>query len=154
MRNNSFTDPEWWKTLKPGWQAGEWPASRPWSAASTRTRTSSSPTNGRRSGGTDTQREPATPEEAAELERHDFGSWRPSVNGSAAINIRRPPKLKPWYGKHCKRVTFHDDYLESFNRLTFTWWTPTGWGRTGQRRPGGRGEPTSSTCLSTPRDLR
>jgi cation diffusion facilitator CzcD-associated flavoprotein CzcO len=25
-------------------------------------------------------------------------------------------KLKPWYGKHCKRVCFHDDYLPAFNR--------------------------------------
>ena len=25
-------------------------------------------------------------------------------------------RLKPWYGKHCKRVCFHDDYLPAFNR--------------------------------------
>jgi cation diffusion facilitator CzcD-associated flavoprotein CzcO len=24
-------------------------------------------------------------------------------------------KLKPWYGKHCKRICFHDEYLQSFN---------------------------------------
>ncbi len=24
--------------------------------------------------------------------------------------------LKPWYGKHCKRVCFHDEYLPAFNR--------------------------------------
>ena len=24
-------------------------------------------------------------------------------------------KLKPWYGKNCKRVCFHDDYLPAFN---------------------------------------
>ena len=24
-------------------------------------------------------------------------------------------KLKPWYGKHCKRITFHDEYLPTFN---------------------------------------
>jgi len=25
-------------------------------------------------------------------------------------------KLKPWYGKTCKRICFHDDYLPAFNR--------------------------------------
>ena len=25
-------------------------------------------------------------------------------------------KLKPWYGKFCKRPCFHDDYLPAFNR--------------------------------------
>src|SRR5262249_38504963 len=25
-------------------------------------------------------------------------------------------RLKPWYGKACKRVCFHDEYLPSFNR--------------------------------------
>ncbi|HEX2575544.1 MAG TPA: monooxygenase, partial [Aquihabitans sp.] len=25
-------------------------------------------------------------------------------------------KLKPWYGKHCKRICFHDDYLAAFNQ--------------------------------------
>ena len=24
-------------------------------------------------------------------------------------------KPKPWYGKHCKRITFHDEYLPTFN---------------------------------------
>ena len=25
-------------------------------------------------------------------------------------------QLKPWYGKHCKRICFHDEYLQAFNR--------------------------------------
>ena len=25
-------------------------------------------------------------------------------------------KLKPWYGKHCKRLCFHDEYLPAFNQ--------------------------------------
>lgn len=29
-------------------------------------------------------------------------------------------KLKPWYGSWCKRPTFHDDYLQAFNRANVT----------------------------------
>jgi len=29
-------------------------------------------------------------------------------------------KLKPWYGSWCKRPTFHDDYLKSFNKPNVT----------------------------------
>ncbi|EUC43525.1 hypothetical protein COCMIDRAFT_38526 [Bipolaris oryzae ATCC 44560] len=29
-------------------------------------------------------------------------------------------KLKPWYGSWCKRPTFHDDYLETFNQPNVT----------------------------------
>lgn len=29
-------------------------------------------------------------------------------------------KLKPWYGSWCKRPTFHDDYLEAFNKPNVT----------------------------------
>jgi cation diffusion facilitator CzcD-associated flavoprotein CzcO len=25
-------------------------------------------------------------------------------------------RLKPWYGKHCKRICFHDEYLQAFNQ--------------------------------------
>ena len=36
-------------------------------------------------------------------------------------------KLKPYWGKHCKRVCFHDDYLPAFNlpnvHLVDTEWT-------------------------------
>ena len=117
VRNNSFTDPEWWKTLKPGWQAermanftsvvsGEHPdedlVADEWSVV----------------WGTDTQSEPATPEEAVALERHDFEVME-TLRGRVDDVVDDPEtaeRLKPWYGKHCKRVCFHDDYLPSFNQ--------------------------------------
>ena len=33
-------------------------------------------------------------------------------------------KLKPYWGKHCKRVCFHDDYLRRSTCPTCIWWTP------------------------------
>ena len=116
VRNNSFTDPEWWKTLEPGWQAerqasftsvvsGEHPekdlVGDEWSKI----------------WGTDTQSEPATAEQAAALEQHDFEvmeTLRARID-DVIDDPETAEKLKPWYGKHCKRVTFHDEYLEAFN---------------------------------------
>jgi cation diffusion facilitator CzcD-associated flavoprotein CzcO len=65
----------------------------------------------------DTQTEAPTPEAAAELEQADFEVME-SMRRRIDEVIEDPElaeKLKPWYGKHCKRLCFHDEYLQSFN---------------------------------------
>ena len=65
----------------------------------------------------DTQQEAATPEAAAELERLDFEVMQ-SIRDRVDEIIEDPEtaeKLKPWYGKHCKRLCYHDEYLQAFN---------------------------------------
>ena len=44
--------------------------------------------------------------------------WRRSAGGSTEIveDPETAEKLKPYWGKHCKRVCFHDEYLPAFNR--------------------------------------
>ena len=66
----------------------------------------------------DTQRAPESEEEAEALERSDFEAMeaiRRRVDRIVA-DPETAEKLKPYWGKHCKRVCFHDDYLPAFNR--------------------------------------
>ena len=66
----------------------------------------------------DTQTEAPTPDAAAELERGDFEVME-SMRDRIDEVIEDPElaeKLKPWYGKHCKRLCFHDEYLQAFNQ--------------------------------------
>ena len=44
--------------------------------------------------------------------------------------------LKAWYRQLCKRPCFHDEYLQSFNGRTRTWWTPTARACRRSPRPG------------------
>jgi cyclohexanone monooxygenase len=65
----------------------------------------------------DTRRVGRTPEEAAELERSDFETME-ALRRRVDEQVHDPAtaeKLKPWYGKSCKRVCFHDEYLPAFN---------------------------------------
>ena len=65
----------------------------------------------------DTQQAAATPEEQAELERLDFEVMQ-GLRERVEEIVEDPEtadKLKPWYGKHCKRICYHDEYLQSFN---------------------------------------
>ena len=65
----------------------------------------------------DTQREPASEEERADLEAIDFEvmeGFRRRID-ELVEDPETSEKLKPWYGKHCKRICFHDEYLQSFN---------------------------------------
>ena len=117
VRDNKPTDPEWWATLQPGWQ---WERIRNFTDA----------VNGEqpevdmiddawtRMMRVDTKKNPATPEEAAELERIDFENMEAirqrisdTVEDQATAEL-----LKPWYGQSCKRPCFHDEYLPTFNR--------------------------------------
>jgi cation diffusion facilitator CzcD-associated flavoprotein CzcO len=117
VRDNGPTDVEWFKSLQPGWQAE-------------RIRNFTQAVTGKQpeqnlvaDGWTDvmwvnTQRAPGSPEEAAELERSDFETME-ALRRRVDEIVEDPDtaaKLKPWYGKNCKRVCFHDEYLPAFNQ--------------------------------------
>lgn len=117
QRDNGPTDEEWFKSLQPGWH-------------DERVRNFTQAVTGRKpdvdlvqDGWTkvmweDTQSRADDAEHAAELERSDFETMEELRQRVERI-IEDPEtaeKLKPWYGKHCKRVCFHDDYLPAFNQ--------------------------------------
>ena len=116
VRAQQQIDEEWFRSLPPGWQAE-------------RTRNFTEVVTGNKPGvdlvadgwgkvlGTDTQREPADEEERQRLEQIDFEimeGFRQRID-EVVEDPETAEKLKPWYGKHCKRICFHDEYLQSFN---------------------------------------
>lgn len=117
QRDNGPTDEEWYRSLPAGWHEE-------------RVRNFTQAVTGRKpdvdlvnDGWTkvmweDTQTRAADPAVAAELERSDFETMeeiRRRVD-SIVEDPETAERLKPWYGKHCKRVCFHDDYLPAFNQ--------------------------------------
>ena len=65
----------------------------------------------------DTHRAPDSEEEVEALERSDFETME-AIRRRIDEIVQDPEtaeKLKPYWGKHCKRVCFHDDYLQAFN---------------------------------------
>jgi cation diffusion facilitator CzcD-associated flavoprotein CzcO len=116
-RNNGPTDMEWFNSLEPGWQAER---IRNFTQAVTGKKPEKDLVN---DGWTevmweDTQTKVDSPEEAAELERSDFETME-ALRQRVARIVEDPDtaaRLQPWYGKHCKRVCFHDEYLPTFNR--------------------------------------
>ena len=116
-RGNGPTDPEWFASLQPGWQAerirnfvalmaGEQPdedlVGDGWTQMLY----------------VDTRRKPADATEAAELEQIDFDDMeviRQRVD-QLVDDPATAAALKPYYGKMCKRLCFHDEYLQCFNR--------------------------------------
>ena len=65
----------------------------------------------------DTQQEAPTPEESARLDALDFEvmqGLRDRID-EIVTDPETAEKLKPWYGKHCKRICYHDEYLPTFN---------------------------------------
>jgi cation diffusion facilitator CzcD-associated flavoprotein CzcO len=115
-RNNGPVDPEWFASLEPGWQEERM---RNFTQAVTGEQPDQDLVG---DGWTDvlwvnTQMPGDTPEETAELERVDFEVMQ-RLRDRIDDLVEDPEtadKLKPWYGKHCKRVTFHDGYLPAFN---------------------------------------
>ena len=67
----------------------------------------------------DTPEAAESEEEAEALERVRLrghgGDPTPGRRGRSR-SPRRAERLKPYWGKHCKRVCFHDDYLPAFNQ--------------------------------------
>lgn len=117
QRDNGPTDEEWFRSLPEGWHAE-------------RVRNFTEAVTGKKpekdlvgDGWTrvmweDTQTAVDDPDLAAELERSDFETME-ELRARVDRIVEDPEtaeRLKPWYGKHCKRVCFHDEYLPAFNR--------------------------------------
>jgi cation diffusion facilitator CzcD-associated flavoprotein CzcO len=116
-RNNKPTDPEWFETLKPGWQAER-------IVNFTQAITGSQPEvdmvadEWTKLFWTDTRKFPESEEEAAALEQLDFDNVQ-MIRDQIANIVTDPEiakKLMPWYSQACKRPCFHDEYLPAFNR--------------------------------------
>ena len=122
VRGNKPTDPEWAKSLKPGWQQeriDNWAAvlsgRKPdidmiqdgWTDIYSRD-------------GSDRASSPEELEEAAELaDLERMEEVRARVD--AVVKDKATAELlKPWYGHMCKRPCFHDEYLDAFNRPSVT----------------------------------
>jgi cation diffusion facilitator CzcD-associated flavoprotein CzcO len=117
VRGNGPTDVEWFRSLPPGWQADR-------IENFTQCVTGVQPSrNLVGDGWTDvmwvnTQRACDDPAEAVTLELSDFETME-ALRRRVDEIVEDPDtadKLKPWYGKNCKRVCFHDEYLPAFNR--------------------------------------
>ena len=121
VRNNRKTDPEWGKTLKPGWQ---WERTKNFTAL-----TSGEPVEEDLidDGWTDIIRNIAAPTAAATEDSADL-----ALSGLKKMELARrrieavvedkttAEALKPYYAYFCKRPCFHDEYLPTFNRPNVT----------------------------------
>ena len=128
LRGNKPTDPEWAKSLQPGWQRarrenfnnmvigapveqdlvndGWTDIFRNLSRAAKATR-----------GVEMSKREAALMIEIADFEK--MNGIRKRVDDTVT-NAAAAEALKPWYRQFCKRPTFNDDYLPTFNRPNVT----------------------------------
>ena len=117
VRNQQPTDVEWFEGLEPGWQHER-------IVNFTQAVTGAQPEVDLVSDGwtevmwVDTQRGSDSQHSPEDLERIDFDVME-AIRQRVADVVEDPDtaeRLKPYWGKHCKRVCFHDDYLPSFNR--------------------------------------
>ena len=129
------TDVEWFKSLKPGWQHER-------IVNFTQAVTGAQPEVDMVADGwtevmwVDTQRGSKSEEETEALERIDFEvmeAIRQRVD-EVVEDQATADRLKPYWGKHCKRVCFHDGYLRRSTGPTCTWWTPRAVASTRSRR--------------------
>jgi len=121
-RNNTPTNPEWAKTLKPGWQYY-------------RNRNFTALLDGVQLEGDEVRDKWTSPlkklsdllnsksgdvsaeEKAALAEIADFQKMN-EIRGRVSSTVKDPTTaeaLKPWFGQWCKRPTFNDEYLPTFN---------------------------------------
>lgn len=116
VRNNGPTDEGWFRNLEPGWQEERL-------QNFTKAVTGQHPEPNLVDDGWtefmwhDTQQQPADEAEMLDLERLDLQTME-ALRARVDREVHDPEtaeKLKPWYGKHCKRLCFHDDYLPAFN---------------------------------------
>ena len=117
VRNNKPTDPEWFKSLKPGWQAER---TRNFTQAVTGAQPAVDMIDDEwtKMNWVDTRKLPENDEEALELERIDFENME-RVRQRIADVIKDPATaelMMPWYSQSCKRPCFHDEYFPAFNR--------------------------------------
>jgi len=122
-RNNTPTNPEWAKTLKPGWQYY-------------RNRNFTALLDGVQLEGDEVRDKWTSPlkklsdllnsksgdisaeEKAALAEIADFQKMN-EIRARVSSTVKDPATaeaLKPWFGQWCKRPTFNDEYLPTFNR--------------------------------------
>lgn len=128
VRNDRPTDPDWAKSLEPGWQR------RRMENFNTLVSGGYEPEDLVQDGWTDIIRnilfiassgdkKGLSPERLAELaELADFKKME-QVRARVDEVIKDPEtaaKLKPWYRQFCKRPCFHDAYLNAFNRPNVT----------------------------------
>jgi cation diffusion facilitator CzcD-associated flavoprotein CzcO len=116
VRNQQPTDVEWFESLEPGWQHER-------IVNFTQAVTGAQPEVDLVQDGwtevmwVDTRSAPESEEEVEALERSDFETME-AIRHRVDEIVQDPgtaEKLKPYWGKHCKRVCFHDDYLPAFN---------------------------------------
>jgi cyclohexanone monooxygenase len=117
VRGQAPTDVEWFTSLKPGWHEER-------VVNFTHAVTGVQPDKDLVDDGwthvmwVNTQKATDDPAEWEALERSDFETMERLRRRVDEI-VKDPEtaeKLKPWYGKNCKRVCFHDEYLPAFNR--------------------------------------
>ncbi|WP_297696888.1 NAD(P)/FAD-dependent oxidoreductase [Phenylobacterium sp.] len=128
VRNNAPTDPEWVKTLTPGWQRrrmenfnilvsggdqDEDLVSDGWTDIFRNLTGTAAKAAARKLG------RRLTSEERGELMA--LADYRKMNQVRARVDqlVKDPEtaaKLKPWYRQFCKRPCFHDEYLQTFNR--------------------------------------
>jgi cyclohexanone monooxygenase len=123
-RGNKPTDPDWAASLKPGWQRerrdnfSDLAAGRPYEVDLVNDGWSEIVLSLRPSGATE-----VSPEEMArQVELADFKKMN-EVRARVDAIVKDPAVaelLKPWYRLFCKRPTFSDGYLPTFNRPNVT----------------------------------
>ena len=132
VRNNRATDPEWVRTLEPGWQQ------RRMDNFNTLVSGGHQDVDLVADGWTDIFRNISSvaakvaarelgrrlsPAERAELlETADFRKME-QIRARVDAIVEDPAtaeKLKPWYRQFCKRPCFHDEYLQTYNRPNVT----------------------------------
>ncbi len=128
LRGNRPTDPEWAAALEPGWQKRRMENFNVLVSGGHQDEDLVS------DGWTDIIRnlisiaavrgdKPMTPDEAmAAMEMADFRKMN-QIRGRVDQTVEKQDAaeaLKPWYRQFCKRPTFNDDYLPTFNRPNVT----------------------------------
>src|SRR5579863_7693097 len=128
LRGNKPTDPDWAAKLEPGWQQARMENFNVLVSGGMQDEDLVS------DGWTDIIRnlasiaafrgdKPMTPEEVArQMEIADFKKMN-QVRARVETTVEDPTTaeaLKPWYRQFCKRPTFNDDYLPTFNRPNVT----------------------------------
>ncbi|MBX3286205.1 MAG: NAD(P)/FAD-dependent oxidoreductase, partial [Actinobacteria bacterium] len=116
VRGQQPIDEAWFRSLPPGWQ-------RERTLNFTSVATGGQPEVDLVADGwgqalkVDTQRQPADDADRAALEAIDFEvmeGFRRRID-EIVEDPATAEQLKPWYGKHCKRLCFHDEYLQAYN---------------------------------------
>ena len=132
VRNNRETDPEWVRTLEPGWQQRRMDnfntlvsgghqdvdlVADGWTDIFRNISSAAAKVAARELG-----RRLSPAERAELLETADFRKME-QIRARVDAIVEDPAtaeKLKPWYRQFCKRPCFHDEYLQTYNRPNVT----------------------------------